>query len=53
MSRLPTGRRHSSKISFPYTGPDGFQNENVGMGGGVTLKQREGGKIMINKYIFF
>lgn len=43
MSRLPTGRRHSSKISFPYTDPDGFQNENVGMGGG-TLKQREGEK---------
>lgn len=34
MSRLPTGRRHSSKISFPYTDPDGFQNENVGIGGG-------------------
>lgn len=32
MSRLPTGRRHSSKISFPYTDPDGFQNENVGWG---------------------
>lgn len=42
MSRLPTGRRHSSKISFPCTDPDGFQNENVGRGG--TLKQREGEK---------
>lgn len=44
MSRLPTGRRHSSKISFPYTDPDGFQNENVGIGGGGYIKAtRRGG----------
>lgn len=40
MSRLPTGRRHSSKISFPYTDPDGFQNENVGMGGYIKATRR-------------
>lgn len=42
MSRLPTGRRHSSKISFPYTDPDGFQNENVGIGGGYITATRRG-----------
>lgn len=43
MSRLLTGRRHSSKNSFPYTDPDGFQNENVG-GGLHVVKQREAKK---------
>lgn len=49
MSRLLTGRRHSSKNSFPYTDPDGFQNENVGGGGGTCSKATRSKKKNNNK----
>lgn len=49
MSRLLTGRRHSSKNSFPYTDPDGFQNENVGGGGTCSKATRSKKKKIINR----